>query len=85
MRIEEAQKYLRNDAVDDALAVRSAAERPTNARFVGWECGAEPMFIAVWSYLGVRLDEDEAAELAMDHLAEIGWFAGPPRDPDYIL
>lgn len=82
---ETAVAYLRSDAVDDALAVRKASERPANARLVGWQCGAEPMFIAVWSYLGTRLDDEEAAELAKDYLAEKNWFAGEPTEPDFIL
>lgn len=85
MNREDALSYLREDAIDDALAVRKAHERPDNARLVGWQCGNEPMFIAVWSYLGVQLDDEEAAELAMDYLAEKKWFAGEPTPPDFIF
>lgn len=85
MKLEDALPYLRTDAVDDALAVRKASERPDNARLIGWQCGAEPMFIAVWSYLGVRLDDEEATEIAMDYLAETKWFSGAPTPPTYVL
>lgn len=58
---------------------------PDNARLIGWQCGFEPMFVAVWSYLGVRLDDDDAVEIAKDYLAEIRWFNGEPTAPDYII
>lgn len=72
-------------AVDDALSPRRLEEIPNNARFVGWECGFEPMFVAVWSYLDVRLDDEEAEEIATDYLAEIDWFDDEPTEADYIL
>lgn len=85
MNREEAIPFLCNDAVDDALAIRKSSDRPDNARLVGWQCGFEPMFIAVWSYLGHRLDDDEAAEIAKDYLTEKKWFTGEPTEPDYVL
>ena len=71
--------------VDDALSIRTASEAPANARLVGWQCGFEPVFIAVWSYLGVRIEDDEAIELATDALEERQWFADGPSEPDYVL
>ena len=52
---------------------------------VGWQCGFEPLFVAVHSYLDARLDDDEAEELARDYLAERNWFSGEPTDADYII
>lgn len=52
---------------------------------VGWQCGFEPLFVAVHSYLDVELDDDEVVEMAMDYLAERKWFAGEPTEPDYII
>ena len=53
---------------------------------IGWQCGSEPLFVAVHSYLDVRLDDDdEAIEMATDFLAEIKWFADGPREPDYFI
>lgn len=52
---------------------------------VGWQCGFEPMFVAVHSYLDVPLSDDEAEEIAMYGLEEMGWFAGEPTEPDYIV
>jgi hypothetical protein len=72
--------------VDDALAFRLASEAPADARLVGWQCGFEPVFVAVWSYLpGVRIDDTDAIELATDALEDRQWFADGPSDPDYIL
>jgi hypothetical protein len=74
--------------VDDALAIydRLPSPLPAHVRLVGWQCGFEPMFVAVWSYLGVRLDAAEAEDIAADALLERGWFADGERiDADYIL
>jgi hypothetical protein len=84
MNREQAVSYI-SYCVDDALAERTISDMPTNARFVGWQCGFEPLFVAVWSYLNVPLDDLEAEELAIDLLSEKKWFADRPTEPDYIL
>jgi hypothetical protein len=85
MKREDAIPYI-SLCLDDTGAEQDADERPDNARLVGWQCGAEPMFVAVWSYLNVRLDDDEASEIAKEYLAEQQWFGGNgPTDPDYII
>jgi hypothetical protein len=72
--------------VDDAGAERSLDDMPDNARFVGWQCGFEPLFVAVWSYLpDTRIDDDDAVEIATDLLEERKWFSDGPRDPDYLI
>ncbi len=53
---------------------------------VGWQCGFEPLFVAVHSYLDVRLDDEEAIEMAQEYLEERGWFgADGPTEPDYVV
>lgn len=81
---DQAKQYVAY-AVDDVGAIRQANEAPENARYVGWQCGFQPVFVIVWSYLNVRLDDDEAEELAADWLEEIGWFMGDPTPADYII
>lgn len=65
--------------VDDALSRRPVSDLPADlsrVRFVAWQCGFEPLVVAVWSYLpGCTVDDDEAEELAADLLLERGWFA----------
>lgn len=86
MKRETAMRYA-SYGVDDTGAERDFGEAPENARLVGWQCGFEPMFVVVWSYLGVRLDDDEAEDIARDYLEEKGWFANPEDDnaADYVL
>jgi hypothetical protein len=85
MTREEATKYV-SLCVDDAMSERSKDEMPDNARLVGWQCGNEPMFVAVWSYLDLELDDQEAEELATELLIERKWFAdGKPMPADYVL
>lgn len=86
MNRQDAIPYLRSEAIDNSQAFRRVEDRPDNARFIGWQCGAEPMFVAVWSYLpNHRLDDYDAIELVIDYLCEKGWFANGPTKPDYVL
>ena len=71
-------------AVDDALNERNVSDMPANARLVGWQCGFEPLFVAVWSYLGNELDDSEAEEIATDLLTEKNWFHDI-KPADYII
>lgn len=84
MRRTDALKYVCH-CLDDALNIRTIDDIPANARLVGWQCGFEPMFVAVWSYLGVPLSHEEAEEIATDYLQEISWFADEPTSADYVL
>lgn len=64
-------------AVDDALSERPLleAEKALHVRYVGFQCGFEILWVAVWSYLATPLDDGEACELAIDLLLEKKWFA----------
>jgi hypothetical protein len=86
MTRDQALPYV-SFGVDDAMSPRDPKDAPFNARLVGWQCGFEPLFVAVWSYLGGRLDDDEAVELATDLLVERKWFYNndQPTQPDYVL
>jgi len=84
MTREQALPYVAY-CVDDALSERKKEEMPDTARLVGWQCGFEPMFVAVWSYLDLELDDDEAEELAVELLIEKKWFSGKPTPADYVI
>lgn len=85
MTREQAIPYI-GHYVDDALSPRHANEMPAHARLIGWQCGFEPMFVAVWSYLpDNQPDYAEAIEIATDYLEEKQWFSGEATDPDYVF
>lgn len=70
--------------VDNALCQRPISDMPDppdNVSLVVWEPN---MVVAVWSYLGGRLEDKEAEEIAIDLLDELSpgamW-----NKPDYIL
>jgi hypothetical protein len=90
MTRDQALPYV-SFAVDDAGSPRGTDSIPANARLVGWQCGFEPLFVAVWSYLSdtqgnlSRVDDSEAELIALEYLTEIGWFSGEPTDPDYVI
>jgi hypothetical protein len=84
MTREQALPYVAC-CVDDALSEREIKDMPANARLVGWQCGFELMFVAVWSYLDLELDDQEAEELAVELLIERKWFAGKPTPADYVI
>lgn len=77
-----SRSVVRNDS--DVKVSRESGYKYRSV-LVGWQCGFEPLFVAVHSYLDVRLDDDEAIELATDYLVERGWFASEPTEPDYII
>ncbi len=52
---------------------------------VGWQCGFEPLFVAVHSYLDVQIDEEDAERMARDYLEERGWFANDEHNADFII
>lgn len=71
---------------DKTLPSREREGHEYPSVLVGWQCGFEPLFVAVHSYLDVRVDDEEAEELAADWLEEIGWFGqGGRRDCDYLI
>lgn len=86
MNRNQALPYVAH-VLDDALNDdHTIADMLPNARLVGWQCGFEPMFIAVQSYLpNTRVDDDDAIEIAMDYLAEKKWFSGEPTEPDHVI
>lgn len=86
MTREQALPYV-SYVVDDALSDNHRlSDMRSDARLVGWQCGFEPLFVAVQSSIpDVRPGDDEAAEIATDYLAEHGWFADEPTEPDYII
>jgi hypothetical protein len=84
MTREQALPYV-SFCVDDALSERSIADMPANARLIGWQCGFEPLFVAVWSYLNVRLDDADAEDIASDFLVERKWFSGEPTPADHFI
>lgn len=86
--------------VDDAGAGRKPGDDPHAivreaggqfkyaSRLIAYQCGFEPLVVAVHSYLDVFIDDEEAEEMAGDYLEEIGWFNykhSPRRDADYIV
>jgi hypothetical protein len=84
MKRSDAIPYI-SYCVDDALSERRLDEMPDNARLIGWQCGFEPLFVAVWSYLDVKLGTDDAIDIATDFLVEKDWFANGPTEPDHIF
>lgn len=82
---EQAIPYV-GYVLDDALSPHPLAEMLPNATLVGWQCGFEPMFVAVQSYLpDTLIDQSDAEEIATDYLVEIGWFSDKPTDPEYCI
>lgn len=87
---EQAEPYV-SFIADDAGSFRKPAglpcDNPTKLDWlIGWQCGFEPLFVRVRSYLpDTHLDIEEAIELATDGLAERNWFTNEPTEPDHIL
>ena len=91
MNRQDATSYV-SFIADDAGSFREPADLPCDAPtdydwLIGWQCGFEPLFVRVRSYLPkVSLSETEAQDLAVDGLRERNWFSnGKDTCPDYIL
>ena len=70
---------------DDTLPSRLRKGHQYPSVLVGWQCGFEALFVAVHSYLDVRLDDAEAEEMAAEFLAERNWFGNRQTAADYII
>ena len=88
---EQAMPYV-SYCVDDALSERELKDIPPTARLVGWQCGFEPLFVAVWSYVNqpgdeLMFDPAEAEEIATDLLVEKRRFSDNDNPPpaDYVI
>jgi hypothetical protein len=74
--IGEDQHAIIRTGGDDSLPSRLRKGFEYASVLIGWRCGnLVPLFVAVHSYLDVRLDDDEAEEMARDYLIERGWFS----------
>lgn len=69
----------------DAIIREAGGEFTYPSVLVGWQCGFEPLFVAVHSYLDVRLTDEEAEDLAAEFLEEREWFSDERTDADYIV
>jgi len=72
---------------DDSLPSRERKGFKYASRLIGWQCGFEPLFVAVHSYLDVELEDTEAEDMAREYLEERGWFNSSNRnhEPDYNI
>jgi hypothetical protein len=56
------------------------------SRLVVFQCGFEPLVVAVHSYLDVHIDDADAEDMAIEYLEEIGWFSDEyDHQSDYII
>lgn len=92
MKREDAIPYI-SWIVDNAgsaekpenLPAHLAEIKPTDT-LVGWQCGFEPLFVAVRSYLqdtdGISdvIPFPEAEDIAKEWLLERNWFSNPDAD-----
>lgn len=86
MNRKDAEQYV-SYAVDDNEIPRQVTElaRHPNAVLVGWQCGFEPLFVAVWNDFNLPIYQGDAIDIATRYLESIHWFAGEPTDPNYVI
>ena len=84
MTRQDAEKHVRY-RLDTAESDESQALLD-KCTLVGWQCGFEPLFVAVYDYvLDCRPTEEDAEEIASGYLSEIGWFSDGATAPNFIL
>lgn len=85
-QILENTAYVLDDSLNEHSIAELTGEKLESAIFVVYQCGFEPMAVAVVSYMpNVKITEEEAEEIAKDFLIEKNWFSGEPRDADYFV
>lgn len=91
MKRKDAIKYVSyvidDSGMADRLNTNPHAVVTNDCWLIGWQCGFEPMFVAVRSYLNVKLTCDDAMEIAQEYLTEIRWFSDNAQDnaPNYAI
>lgn len=74
--------------LDTALSPnRAKSDIGTGSMLVSFQCGFEPLVVAVvGAYDGEQVEAEEAEEIAVDYLEEIGWFGEEgPREADLVI
>jgi hypothetical protein len=85
MTADEAIPYVAH-VLDTALSPDHAVEDiGPGTWLIGWQCGFEPMFVAVVATYTEAVDASDAEDIAADYLEEIGWFADERTDADYFI
>lgn len=73
--------YVLDTALSDD---HSKAEIGKGTILVGWQCGFEPLVVAVIASYTTP-DLFEAIEIATDYLEEKNWFSKADHEPDYVV
>lgn len=85
MNVSDALPYV-SHVLDTALSPdHNVSEIGKGTYLVGWQCGFEPLFVAVIGSYTEAVDEQDAEEIAADWLDEIGWFATGIVPADFVL
>ncbi len=80
----DSLKYVSYVVDDNATQIPSNKLDKKKAVLVGWQCGFEPLFVAVQSEF-LKLTAADAEDIAKEFLEKKRWFSGEPTDADYIL
>jgi hypothetical protein len=65
--------------IDSHRNIKPVSRVPDNAILVGWQCGFEPLFVAVDSDIG------DPEQIATSFLEKRCWFSGEPTECDYYI
>jgi hypothetical protein len=75
---QEALEYIGHVLDDSGKKLAATELDKKNATLVGWQCGFEPMYVAVNTD-----DPEEAEEIAIRYLQRIKWFSGEEKVDDF--
>lgn len=85
MKVSDALPFV-SHVLDTALSPdHNVSEIGKGTYLIGWQCGFEPLFVAVIASYTEAMDASDAEEIAADYLDEMGWFANGVTDADHIL
>jgi hypothetical protein len=86
---EQALKYVSHVIDEHGKKLPANVHDNKNSILVGWQCGFEPLYVAIQNEDGSPfpkgyISEGDAEDIAKEYLEKLGWFDGEPKDCDYI-
>ena len=79
---KQALKYVGHVITENGKKLPESSLNPKTAILVGWQCGFEPMYVAIQDEDGdvLSLSDIDAEDIAKEYLTKINWFSDDADD-----
>jgi hypothetical protein len=81
---KQALEYVGHVITPDGKKLPANSINPKTAILVGWQCGFEPMYVAIQDEDGdeLSLSDIDAEDIAKKYLTKINWFSEEDEEED---